>query len=118
MTEIIENIRRVAEVAKLMMEAGRIVITAFISPFQRDREMAKELIGIENFIEVYVSTPIEKCEERDVKGLYKKARSGNLPNFSGISSPYEVPSCPHINLNLGSISLEQASEALVKLIIS
>ena len=114
----IENIRRVAEVAKLMMDAGLIVITAFISPFQRDREMAKELIGIENFIEVYVSTPIEKCEERDVKGLYKKARSGNLPNFSGISSPYEVPNCPHINLNLGSISLEQASEALVKLIIS
>ena len=110
----IENIRRVAEVAKLMMDAGLIVITAFISPFQRDREMAKELIGIENFIEVYVSTPIERCEERDVKGLYKKARSGNLPNFSGITSPYEAPINADITLDLGSLSIEQSVDALSK----
>jgi bifunctional enzyme CysN/CysC len=111
----IENIRRVAEVAKLMMDAGMIVSTAFISPFQRDREMAKELIGAENFIEVYVNTPIEMCEQRDVKGLYKKARSGNLPNFSGISSPYEVPSNPDIMLDLGILSLEHSTDTLLKI---
>jgi len=87
----VENIRRIAEVAKLMMDAGLIVITAFISPFQRERDMAKQLIGEEHFIEVFVDTPIEVCEERDPKGLYQKAREGNLPNFSGISSPYERP---------------------------
>jgi bifunctional enzyme CysN/CysC len=111
----IENIRRVAEVAKLMMDAGIIVITAFISPFQRDREMAKELIGAENFIEVYVSTPIEVCEQRDVKGLYKKARFGSLPNFSGITSPYEAPRNPDIILELGSLSIEQSVDALAKI---
>jgi bifunctional enzyme CysN/CysC len=87
----VENIRRIAEVAKLMMDAGLIVMTAFISPFQRERDMAKQLIGEEHFIEVFVDTPIEVCEERDPKGLYQKAREGRLPNFSGISSPYEVP---------------------------
>lgn len=95
----IENIRRIAEVAKLMMDAGLIVITAFISPFAREREMAKELIGEENFIEVFVDTPIQVCEERDVKGLYAKARQGKLPNFSGISSPYEAPENPTITIN-------------------
>jgi adenylylsulfate kinase-like enzyme len=79
--------------------------------------MAKELIGVENFIEVYVSTPIEVCEQRDTKGLYKKARSGSLSNFPGISSPYEAPSCPHISLDLGSMLLKQSAEALVKIII-
>jgi len=87
----VENIRRVAEVAKLMMDAGMIVITSFISPFHREREMARELIGEENFVEVYVSTPLDVCERRDVKGLYKKARAGLLPNLSGIGSPYEAP---------------------------
>jgi len=87
----VENIRRITEVAKLMMDAGLIVMTAFISPFKREREMARQLIGEENFIEVFVDTPIEICEERDPKGLYKKAREGKLPNFSGISSPYEAP---------------------------
>ncbi|MGY2137210.1 sulfate adenylyltransferase subunit CysN [Pseudomonas reactans] len=95
----VENIRRVAEVAKLMMDAGLIVITAFISPFRRERQMARELIGDAHFTEVYISTPLKTCEERDVKGLYKKARSGQLPNLSGIGSPYEPPenSCPTIN---------------------
>jgi bifunctional enzyme CysN/CysC len=87
----VENIRRVAEVAKLMMDAGLIVMTAFISPFRQEREMARRLIGSENFVEVYVSTPLEVCEQRDVKGLYKKARSGELPNMSGIGSAYEPP---------------------------
>ncbi|MFA5171881.1 MAG: sulfate adenylyltransferase subunit CysN [Sulfuriferula sp.] len=92
----VENIRRIAEVAKLMMDAGLIVMTAFISPFRRERDMARDLIGAENFVEVYVDTPLEVCEQRDVKGLYKKARAGQLPNFSGISSAYEPPISPDI----------------------
>ena len=87
----VENIRRVAEVAKLMMDAGLIVITAFISPFKQEREMAKELIGPESFVEIFIDTPLEICEQRDPKGLYKKARSGQLPNMTGIGSPYEAP---------------------------
>ena len=82
-----------------MMDAGLIVMTAFISPFKREREMARQLIGEENFIEVFVDTPIQVCEERDPKGLYKKAREGKLPNFSGISSPYEVPENPDVRIN-------------------
>jgi bifunctional enzyme CysN/CysC len=90
----IENIRRISEVAKLMMDAGLIVMTAFISPFQRDREMAKELIGPDNFIEVYVGTTLEVCEGRDIKGLYRKAREGGIPNMTGINSPYEARQAP------------------------
>jgi bifunctional enzyme CysN/CysC len=95
----IENIRRIAEVSKLMMDAGLIAITAFISPFKQEREMARKLIGEDNFIEIYVDTPIKICEQRDPKGLYKKVRSGKLPNFSGISSPYEAPDKPSIIIN-------------------
>jgi bifunctional enzyme CysN/CysC len=95
----VENIRRIAEVAKLMMDAGLIVMTAFISPFKREREMARQLIGEEHFIEVFIDTPIEVCEERDPKGLYQKARDGKLPNFSGISSPYEAPENPYIRVD-------------------
>jgi len=91
----VENIRRVAEVAKLMMDAGLIVLTAVISPFQSEREMARQLIGAENFIEVFVDTPLAVCEQRDPKGLYKKARSGQLSNMTGINSPYEPPQNPH-----------------------
>lgn len=94
----VENIRRVAEVAKLMMDAGLIVITAFISPFRAEREMTRTLIGQESFIEVFVDTPIEVCEQRDPKGLYKKARSGQLPNLTGINSPYEPPANPDLVL--------------------
>ncbi|BEI35270.1 sulfate adenylyltransferase subunit CysN [Polynucleobacter sp. HIN6] len=99
----VENIRRIAEVAKLMMDAGLIVMTAFISPFKREREMARELIGKDNFIEVFVNTPIQVCEERDPKGLYKKAREGKLPNFSGISSPYERPENPDIEITVSTV---------------
>ena len=88
----VENIRRVAEVAKLMMDAGLIVLTAFISPFRTEREMARRLIGEEHFVEVFVDTPLELCEQRDPKGLYKKARSGQIPNMTGIHSAYEAPS--------------------------
>ncbi len=104
----VENIRRVAEVARLMMDAGLIVMTAFISPFRAEREMARKLIGEENFIEVFVDTPLEVCEQRDPKGLYRKARSGQLPNMTGIGSPYESPEHPNFiiqgtNLNISAI---------------
>lgn len=111
----IENIRRVAEVAKLMNDAGLIVITAFISPFARDRESAREIIG-EDFIEIYVSTPIEECERRDVKGLYKKARAGELPNFTGISSPYEVPLNPQITISTSDCKLTESVDYLMKML--
>jgi bifunctional enzyme CysN/CysC len=110
----VENIRRIAEVAKLMMDAGMIVMTAFISPFRREREMARELIGPENFVEVYVSTPLEVCEQRDVKGLYKKARSGQLPNMSGVSSPYEPPLGSQVTLNGGGTSVADGLKTLMK----
>lgn len=101
----VENIRRVAEVAKLMMDAGLIVMTAFISPFRAEREMARELIGVENFIEVFVDTPLEICERRDPKGLYKKARMGQLPNMTGISSAYESPDHPSIVTNTATTTI-------------
>ena len=91
-----ENIRRIAEVAKLFSDSGTIAITAFISPFRVEREAAKEIIGKENFIEVYVNAPIEVCERRDVKGLYKKARAGEIKQFTGIDSPYEEPLIPDV----------------------
>lgn len=103
----VENIRRIAEVAKLMLDAGLIVITAFISPFRREREMARELIGDDNFVEVYLSTSLAVCEQRDPKGLYKKARAGQLPNMSGIGSPYEPPLAPQVNIDSGKLSLDE-----------
>lgn len=110
----VENIRRIAEVAKLMMDAGLLVITAFISPFRQEREMARELIGSENFVEVFVNTPLEVCEQRDVKGLYKKARSGQIPNMTGINSPYEVPVQPGVELNCTTKPVEEAVSELVQ----
>jgi bifunctional enzyme CysN/CysC len=112
----VENIRRVVEVAKLMMDAGLIVMTAFISPFRAEREMARELIGIENFIEVFVDTPLEVCEKRDPKGLYKKARSGQLPNMTGINSPYEPPLNPAFVLAPSNQDLDGAVRQLTKLL--
>ncbi|MOA04610.1 Adenylyl-sulfate kinase [compost metagenome] len=103
----VENIRRVAEVARLMMDAGLIVMTAFISPFHAEREMARELIGQENFIEVFVNTSLEVCEQRDPKGLYKKARSGQLPNMTGISSPYEAPLNADISISTTRMGIEE-----------
>ncbi len=115
----VENIRRVAEVAKLMLDAGLIVMTAFISPFQRERDMARETIGAENFVEVYVDTPLEICEQRDVKGLYKKARRGELPNLSGIGSPYEAPAHPELVLHTtGDDSLTTNVERLLTAIFA
>ena len=110
----IENIRRIAEVAKLMNDAGLIVLTSFISPFVRDRRSAREVVGDDSFIEVYVSTSIEECEKRDVKGLYKKARAGEIPNFSGISSPYEVPEHPDITIDTTGQTVEESVEYLMQ----
>lgn len=93
-----ENIRRVAEVARLFVDAGILVITAFISPFQRDREIARELIGEGGFIEVFIDTPLEECERRDPKGLYRKARSGLIANFTGVGSAYEPPLNPQVHI--------------------
>ena len=112
----VENIRRVAEVAKLMMDAGMIVMTAFISPFRAEREMARELIGADNFIEVFVDTPLEVCEQRDPKGLYKKARSGQIPNMTGINSPYEPPLKPACVVQSSYQDLEGAIRTLTKLL--
>ena len=112
----VENIRRIAEVAKLMLDAGMIVMTAFISPFRRERDMARELVGSENFIEVYVNTPLEVCEERDVKGLYKKARSGQLPNMSGLGSPYEPPEMPEFTVNCAQTGIEDAVQQVMDLL--
>ncbi len=109
----IENIRRVSEVAKLMNDAGLITLTSFISPFESDRLKAREIIGADNFIEIYVATPIEECEKRDVKGLYKKARAGEIPNFSGISSPYEAPKNPEITIDTTGQTVEQSVDYIM-----
>lgn len=110
----IENIRRIAEVARLMNDAGLIVITSFISPYVRDRRQARDIIGEDSFLEVYVSTPLEECEKRDVKGLYKKARAGEIPNFTGISSPYEVPENPAVTVDTSKMPLEECVDLLMK----
>lgn len=109
----VESTRRIAEVAKLMMDAGLIVITAFISPFRGERNVARQLIGSENFVEVYISTPIDVCEQRDVKGLYRKARSGLLPNMTGLTSPYEAPVHPDIELDCSRLSPDLAVKVIL-----
>lgn len=110
----IENIRRIAEVSKLMNDAGLIVITSFISPYVRDRRNAREIIGKDSFIEIYVSTPVNECEKRDVKGLYKKARAGKIPDFTGISSPYEPPEHPEITIDTTGKSLEDSVNYIIE----
>ena len=102
----IENIRRVGEVAKLFMEAGIIVLTAFISPFRSDRERVRGMVEHGDFIEIYCDSPLEVCESRDVKGLYKKARAGQISDFTGISSPYEAPEKPELRVDTGKDTLE------------
>lgn len=109
-----ENIRRLAEVAKLMMDAGLLVITASISPFREDRRLAKILIGSENFTEVYIDVPLAVCELRDPKGLYERARKGNILNMTGIDSPYEEPLNPEIHIKNADITVADAVD-LIKL---
>jgi adenylyl-sulfate kinase len=112
----VENIRRIAEVAKLLLEAGIVVIAAFISPYKTNRDTVKKIVGDENYFEVFVDTPLEVCEQRDVKGLYKKARAGELKNFTGISSPYEKPENPDLAIQTDQISLEDAGHLLLNVI--
>ncbi|POA21764.1 adenylyl-sulfate kinase [Pseudomonas sp. FW300-N1A1] len=112
----VENIRRISEVAKLFMDAGLIVITAFISPFLRDRALAREVIGEGNFVEVFIDTPLSECERRDPKGLYKKAREGLIKNFTGIDSAYEAPLNPQVRINTLEDDLETAAQRIVDFI--
>lgn len=114
----VENIRRVAEVAKLMVDAGLIVITAFISPFISERKYARQIFADNEFIEVFVDTPIEVCEARDPKGLYKKARSGQLQNFTGIDSEYQKPQNPEIVLESSKKSPEELADYVLEYLIS
>lgn len=113
----VENIRRVGEVAKLMVNSGLICITSFISPFESERKMARSLVSENEFIEVFIDTPLSVCEERDVKGLYAKARSGEIPNFTGISSPYESPENPEIRIDTTKQSPEEAANQIIEFIL-
>ena len=112
-----ENIRRIAEVAKLMMEAGVITLTAFISPFRAEREKARLIFPHGEFLEIYCRAPIEICEQRDVKGLYAKARKGEIKDFTGISSPYEEPSNPELVVDTGTDKLENCTARVIELLI-
>ncbi|WP_258102691.1 adenylyl-sulfate kinase [Marinoscillum sp. MHG1-6] len=113
-----ENIRRIAEVSKLFVDAGLVVMTAFISPFREDRQMARELVGEDNFIEVFIDTPLEVCEQRDVKGLYAKARAGKIPNFTGIDSPFERPENPDIHVETAGKSVEVSLKEIIDQLLS
>ena len=109
----VENIRRVGEISKLFVDAGTIVLSAFISPFRDDRDRVRELVKDEEFIEIYVDTPLEVCEGRDPKGLYKKARSGDIQDFTGISSPYEAPLKAEIHIKTDKISIEESADKII-----
>lgn len=109
----VENIRRVGEVARLMLEAGLIVLTAFISPFRAERRMARSLVGEGEFIEIFVDTPLAVAESRDVKGLYDKARKGQIRDFTGIDSPYEIPENPEIRIDTTVMSADQAALSIL-----
>lgn len=113
----IENIRRIAEIGKLFVDTGIITIAAFISPNNDIREMAANIIGKEDFMEIYVNTPIEECERRDVKGLYAKARKGEIKNFTGISAPFEAPQHPALSLDTSKLSVEESVNKLLELIL-
>jgi len=116
-TDRIENIRRIGEVAKLMTDAGLIVLTAFISPFRAERQMVRDMVGDGEFIEVFVDTPLDVAEQRDVKGLYKKARAGEIKNFTGIDSPYEAPETPEITVNTVSMTPSEAADYIIDQIL-
>lgn len=113
----IENIRRIAEIAKLYLNSGVITINSFISPTNEIRQMAKDIIGADDFIEIYVNTSIETCEARDVKGLYKKARAGELKNFTGLDGGYEAPSNPHLEIKTEELSIDASVDAIYNYII-
>ena len=108
-----ENLRRIAEVSKLFIESGTVVVASFVSPLIKDRLLVKEIVGHENFIEIFVNTSLEECERRDIKGLYKKARTGEIPNFTGISAPYESPENPDIEIRTEELTEELAVEQIM-----
>ena len=110
----VENIRRIGEVAKLFVDAGLIVVTAFISPFRSDRRLVRDLVGPDEFVEVFVSTPIEVCEKRDPKGLYAKARQGTIQNFTGVSSPYEAPEAPEIEIDNSNLTIAECVDRVIR----
>jgi adenylylsulfate kinase len=112
-----ENIRRIGNVAKLFLEAGVIVLTAFISPFRSDRQTVRNMVLHGDFLEIYCNTPIDICEQRDTKGLYKLAREGKINEFTGVSSPYEEPKKPELVVNTGSDSLEHCVEQVIQLLV-
>jgi adenylylsulfate kinase len=109
----VENIRRIGEVSKLFVDAGTIVLTAFISPFQKERDVVRDLVNEGEFIEVFIDTPLAICESRDPKGLYEKARKGEIPNFTGISSPYEAPVKPEIHVKTENLSIDESAGQIV-----
>ncbi len=108
-----ENIRRIGQVAKLFVDAGLVALTAFISPYKKDRAVARSLVGNDEFVEIYVKCPLETCEQRDVKGLYEKARLGEIKGFTGIDDPYEEPESPEIILETDKVNLEQCVERIL-----
>ncbi|MBM7096964.1 MULTISPECIES: adenylyl-sulfate kinase [Alteribacter] len=107
-----ENIRRIGEVSKLFVDNGTIVLTAFVSPYKADRDMARRLVDADEFIEIYVKCTLQECENRDPKGLYKKARAGEIPEFTGISAPYEEPENPELTISTDELSIENAVEEI------
>ena len=109
-----ENIRRIAEISNLLIDAGIVVLSAFVSPYKKDRNDIKNIVESVNFVEIYINTSLKECERRDVKGLYKKARLGEITNFTGISAPYETPTNPEIEIKTEQISVEQAVEKIYK----
>ena len=111
-----ENIRRIAEVSNLFVDAGVIVLAAFVSPYIKDRERIKEIVGSDNFVEIFVNTSLEACEERDVKGLYKKARAGEIKNMTGIDAPYESPINPDIEIRTEQLTIEQSVVTIMNFI--
>ena len=111
-----ENIRRIAEVAHLMLDAGLVVLCAFVSPYRHDRQGIKEIVGAAGFMEIFVDTPLEVCEQRDVKGLYAKARAGEIKDFTGISAPYEAPERPDFRIDTSVIGLDESARLLTELI--
>ena len=112
-----ENIRRIAETANLMIDAGIVVLGAFVSPYKKDRQNIKKIVAEDNFVEIFVNTSIEECERRDVKGLYKKARAGEIKNMTGISAPYEAPENPDIEIKTEKETVEAAAQRTVEYII-
>jgi adenylylsulfate kinase len=109
----VENIRRIGEMSKLMTDAGLLVLTAFISPFREDRKIVRDLVQSHEFIEVFMDTPLSECERRDPKGLYKKARKGQITNFTGIDSEYEAPESPEITIDTTSLSIEECADKII-----